>query len=298
MHDSDFRATHRLRIGALLAGAALLLAAAGCGTGGKPTAPKQSLVPLTLTAQATGTGSFRAPALTAALTAGAAQSDTIDVTFSKAYLVVRDVRFILPDVEDGTSPYDSTGTQDSTGSEGMMGMTLGLSGNDSIPDMGNDEGEAVVFRGPFVIDLLDHTAAALDTMMVQPGDYHHVQGHLQALHASDAAATPDLSFLVGSTVYLEGTIGGEGGGPFTFMARIDDEFQIRSHFTVEAATPATAFITFNPDQWLLDRNGHFLDPRNPDNLQAIKSAIRHAIKVGMDDNHDGEMDDDMHDVMD
>ena len=26
-------------------------------------------------------------------------------------------------------------------------------------------------------------AAALDTMMVQPGDYHHVQGHLQALHA-------------------------------------------------------------------------------------------------------------------
>jgi hypothetical protein len=157
-----------------------------------------------------------------------------------------------------------------------------------------DEGEAVTFRGPFVLDLLNHSGAALDTMMVSPGDYHHVQGHLQALHDGDAAATPDLSFLIGSTVYLEGTIDGEGGGPFTFHARIDDEFQIRGRFTVEANTPATAFITFDPDFWLLDRDGHFLDPRNPDNLQAIESAIRHSIKVGMDEDHDGEMDDDMH----
>lgn len=297
MHSNELRATHCLRAGALLAGVTLLFAAAGCGTS-KPTAPKQNLVPLTLAAQASGTGSFRAPAPAGTAALGAAETDTFDVTLSKAYLVVRDVRFILSDVEDGTGQQDSTGSQDSTESGDSMRMTLGFSGDDSIPGMGDDEGEAVVFRGPFVIDLLSHTAAALDTMMVEPGDYHHVQGHLQALHARDAAATPDLSFLVGSTVYLEGTIDGEGGGPFTFMARIDNEFQIRGHFTVLDETPATAFITFNPDLWLLDRNGHFLDPRNPDNLQAIKSAIRHSIKVGMDDNHDGEMDDDMHEVED
>jgi hypothetical protein len=291
MQNNEFRATHSLRAGALLAGATLLLAAAGCGTS-KPTAPKQSLVPLTLATQASGTGSFRAPSPTGTLTLGAGQNDTVSITLSKAYLVVRDVRFILSDMEDGT------GGQDSTGSADSLNLTLGFSGDDSIPHMGDDEGEAVVFRGPFVIDLLSHAAAGLDTMMVMPGDYHHVQGHLQALHAGDAAATPDLSFLVGSTVYLEGTIDGEGGGPFTFMARIDNEFQIRGRFTVQDETPATAFITFNPDLWLLDRNGHFLDPRNPDNLQAIQSAIRHSIKVGMDDNHDGKMDDDMHGVED
>lgn len=53
---------------------------------------------------------------------------------------------------------------------------------------------------------------------------------------------------------------------------------------------------FNPDLWLPDRGGHFLDPRNPDNLLAIRSAIRHSIKVGMDDDQDGEMDDDMFEV--
>jgi len=40
----------------------------------------------------------------------------------------------------------------------------------------------------------------------------------------------------------------------------------------------------------VDREGRFLDPRNPDNALAIESAIRHAIKFGTDNDHDGEMD--------
>ena len=287
MHDSSLGETRPLRIGALLAGAVLLLAAAGCSNT-KPTAPKSNLVPLTLATQASGAGSFRAISNAGALTLATAQNDTVNVTFSKAFLVVRDVRFILPELGDQE---DSTGTGDS------LNLSMAWGDDDSIPDM-EDEGGSVTFRGPFVLDLLSHTAASLDTMMVPPGDYHHVQGHLQALHDGDAAATPDLSLLIGSTVYLEGTIDGEGGGPFTFQARIDDEFQIRGHFTVAADTPATAFITFDPDLWLLGRDGHFLDPRNPDNLQAIKSAIRHSIKVGMDEDHDGKMDDeDLHAMM-
>ena len=53
-------------------------------------------------------------------------------------------------------------------------------------------------------------------------------------------------------------------------------------------------MTFDVSKWLRDRDGHFLDPRDETNDLAIKSAIRHSIKVGMDDDHDGEMDDDMH----
>lgn len=282
MHDIELYPTRHVRAGALLAGAALLLAAAGCSNS-KPTAPRTSLVPLTLATQASGTGSFRAVSAASALTLAGAQNDTVNVTFSKAYLVVRDVKFILPDLGDD---------HDSTDSEDSLNTSDGWGDHDSIPELEDDEAGAVTFRGPFVLDLLNHTAASLDTMMVPPGDYHHVQGHLQALHSGDAAATPDLSFLIGSTVWLEGTIGGDGGGPFTFHARIDDEFQIRGHFTVQANTPATAFITFNPDLWLLNREGHFLDPRIDTNLRAIESAIRHSIKVGMDSNHDGKMDDD------
>jgi hypothetical protein len=149
----------------------------------------------------------------------------------------------------------------------------------------------IIFRGPFVIDLLSHASEELDTKMVPAGVYRRVQGHLRALHAGDGVATAELASMVGSTVWLEGTIGGEGGGPFSFLARIDNEFQIRGAFTVEAETPATGFITFDLSKWLQDRDGHFLDPRSAENLNAIKSAIRHSIKVCMDEDHDGEMDD-------
>ncbi|HKW50586.1 MAG TPA: hypothetical protein VJQ53_02540, partial [Candidatus Eisenbacteria bacterium] len=103
-----------------------------------------------------------------------------------------------------------------------------------------------------------------------------------------------FDFLVGSTVYLTGTVDGEGGGPFTYQARIDNEFQIRGKFTVQTGTPATAFIVFDLSTWLRGRDGAFLDPRLPENDEAIRSAIRHSVKAGMDRDHDGEIDDDMH----
>ena len=194
-------------------------------------------------------------------------------------MVVRDVRFVMPEaIDDSDDRADSLGETDST-------------------DMGDDhdvQGQAR-FRGPFVIDLLSGHAARLDTMMVMPGDYARVQGHLQMLRAGDLEAA-DFPGLVGSTVWLEGTIGGEGGGTFSFLARIDNEFQIRGGFHVAENTAATAFVTFDLSKWLSDSSGHFLDPRDLANEQAIKSAIRHSIKVGMDDDHDGAADDDMHEA--
>ncbi|MEK7347284.1 MAG: hypothetical protein AABZ94_00275 [Candidatus Eisenbacteria bacterium] len=231
----------------------LALSVVGCGD--KATGPVSS-VPLTLVAQGVGgnTARYLAPA-GSPLTASSAATDTIPVTFTKALLVVRDVRLVFP---------------------------------------GDDDAQGQIrFRGPFVIDLLSGHAARLDTMMVQPGDYARVQGHFQMLRSGDADAA-EFPGLVGSTVWLEGTIDGEGGGPFSFLARIDNEFQIRGLFRVAAETPATAFVAFDLSKWLSDANGRFLDPRDFENEQAIKSAIRHSIKVGMDDDRDGSMDDDMH----
>ena len=257
-----------------------LMAAAGCG---KSVSGPAKMVPLTLRTQGGAATAIRA--LRAASLASS-DSDTVhvDVTFTRALLVVRDVKFHTAEGDDeGDLQGGGDAENDSLGE--AEGDSLGEAENDSIR---TDEG-GVSFRGPFVIDLLSHHGDVLDTELVPPGVYAHVQGHLQALHEGDAAATPDLSFLVGSTIDLEGTISGDGGGAFTYRARIDDEFVIHGVFTVQSDTPATAFIVFDLNRMLVDRQGRFLDPRDPANDLAIRSAIRHAIKVGLDENHDGEL---------
>lgn len=277
-------------IGSLLVSAALLVAAAGCSSN-KVTAPVK---PVPLTLQAAGVGApNQASSHTAAHAGGAAIAATADldplpVTFTKVLLVVRDVRFKLS----GGGEADSTDDDDDLGEgdDPDHGDSTGV--HDGDDDAEDGEG-SVIFRGPFVVDLLTQTAESLDTQLVLPGEYRRVQGHLRPLRAGDWNAS-NFDFLIGSTVFLEGTLDGDGGGPFTYQARIDNEFMIRGKFTVEASTPATAFIVFDISHWLRGRDGSFLDPRLPENDQDIRSAIRHSIKVGMDDDHDGDCDDDLH----
>jgi hypothetical protein len=264
--------------GVLFAALALGLLLTGTGCGKRISGPAR-MVPLTLKSQSTGSALVHA-LRAASLAVADSDSIHVDVTFTRALLVVRDVRFKSDDGEENEDENDSLGEAEND--------SLGEADNDSLGDGEN----GAVFRGPFVLDLLSHHAEVLDTQLVPPGLYHKVQGHLQALHAGDAAATPDLSFLIGSTIYLEGTISGDGGGPFIYQARIDDEFIIHGAFTVLAETPATAFVVFDLDGLLVDREGRFLDPRDPGNDQAIKSAIRHAIKIGEDKDHDGDVDQD------
>ncbi len=273
MHKNDFRPAW-LRgslpfTGALLA----LIAITGCGGNGATSPVKP--VPLTLQAVPVGgaTQRFASSALGAA-----SATDTIPVTFTQALLVIRDVRFVLQGDDEG----------DDTDTLGTAEDTLGVGEDDG-------DGGQVRFRGPYVVDLLAGTAQSLDTEMVPPGAYDRVQGHLRSLRDSDAPAST-YSSLVGATIRLEGTIDGEGGGPFVYSARIDNEFMIRGDFTVEAETPATAFLVFDLSRFLADRDGHFLDPRVADNDLWIQQAIRHAIKIGMDDDHDGEMDDDLNEA--
>lgn len=280
-----YKAVTQSRI-ALAGGVLLLTSLVGCSS--SPTAPGQKLVPLTLATQGTSASTVRLPAPVAGTSLLASDATPVEVTFSKALLVVRDVRFILADYEDTTGSGEDDSLNAWPDVMGMMNDSIPDGDQDSIPDY--DGGGMVNFRGPFVLDLLNHTAQALDTLMVPAGDYHHVQGHLQMLRASDAVAA-GLDSLVGSTVWLEGTIGGDGGGPFTFLARIDTEFQIRGRFTVQGDTPATGFITFDVSKWLVGRDGRFLDPRIAENAKWIEQAIRHSVKVGMDSDHDGEMDD-------
>jgi hypothetical protein len=195
---------------------------------------------------------------TVASLASASATDTIPVTFAQALLVVRDVRFVLGDDGDG--------------------------------------GQAR-FHGPYVIDLLAGTAQTLDTELVLPGRYQRVQGHLQPLQDGDGPAAGHAA-LIGTTILLEGDIEGDAAGPFAYSARIDNEFMIRGDFTVEAERPATAFVVFELPRFLQGREGEFLDPRVAENDLEIRQAIRHAIKVGLDEDHDGAMDDGLSEVDD
>jgi len=270
MTKNDLCPTHVPPTPPIVAGVLLLaLALAGCG--GHPTSPVK---PVPLTLQAAGVGGAAQRFTTPALGAPSA-TDTIPVTFTQALLVVRDVRFVF----EGDDEADDTDT-------------LGV----DEEGLGGDGGQAR-FRGPYVVDLLAGTAQALDTELVLPGAYRRVQGHLRALRGEDGPASA-YSSLIGSTIRLEGTIDGEGGGPFAYSARIDNEFMIRGDFSVLAETPATAFLVFDLSRFLTGREGQFLDPRVAENDTSIEQAIRHAIKIGMDDDHDGEIDDDLNEAED
>ena len=266
---------------AVLVLAAALLASGGCGSDNAAGPNKR--VPLTLRAQGIGNASSRLVAAPNLAAAAVADTDTM-VTYTRALLVVRDVRFVMAgdDVEDDDST--DVGDDDSTEVEHHDG------------DAGEHEGEGgqVRFQGPFVIDLLAGNAQDLGTQMVPAGVYHHVMGHLQKLAGGGDLATqyPDL---VGSTVLLEGDIAGDGGGHFVYSARIDTEFMIRGSFEVTGDTPVTSFVVFDLSAFLRGRNGTFLDPRNVANDQAIQQAIKHAVKACIDHDHDGEPDDDLAD---
>ncbi|HEV8129352.1 MAG TPA: hypothetical protein VGQ14_06825 [Candidatus Eisenbacteria bacterium] len=246
------------------------LVVAGCGSD-NATGPK--MVPLTVKAQGVGGGSrlVAAPNMAAA---AVADTDTM-VTYTRALLSVRDVRFVLSDSENGE--IDSTGTPDDS----------------TDVDSDHEDAGQIRYHGPFVIDLLAGSAQDLGTQMVPAGIYHHVMGHLQKLvGGGDLANTyPDL---VGATVLLEGDIHGDGGGHFIFESRIDTEFIIHGSFQVTGDTPVTSYLVFDLSQFLRGNGGVFLDPRDPANENAIRVAIKQAVKTGIDEDHDGEPDEVVH----
>ena len=264
---------------------------------GKVNGPSKG-VPMTL--RAGGTGSSVNSMMAMGIMHGSG-CDSIPVTYSQVLLVVRDVRFRLAETE----PDDSMDVADdmddlNAGSDNLVASLDGHGHGDGDGDDDHGDGEhhgdgdeQVVFKGPFVVDLLTHTADSLDTQLVQPGDYRSVKGHIAPLKTDDWNAN-DFTFLVGSTVFIQGTVTGDGGGAFTYQATIRHPFKIKGNFTVETATPATAFLVFDTTQWLCSSHGTFLDPRDPANDFAIRRAIIRSLKIGMDDNHDGRCNDRMH----
>jgi hypothetical protein len=225
--------------------------------------------------------------------------DTIPVTFTKALLVVHDVRFRLisggeTDTTGGETNSTGAGEDDPDARDEAYALQMEGQGWGHNGNGGNGEDqETIRFVGPFVVDLLTQTADSLDTQMVEPGTYRNTAGHLRPLRADDWNAS-SFEYLIGGTVYLQGTVDGPGGDTFTYRAKFYHVFKIKGEFTVEVATPATAFLTFDISQWLRGPNGRFLDPRDGENGLAIRQAIIRSLRMGMDRNHNGRCDDRLH----
>src|SRR5262249_47398475 len=126
--------------------------------------------------------------------------ESVPVTYTKVLLVVRDVRFRLAESEGRDSGDDGEDGDDGR-SNVLEPASFGGHGDDGDDeDDDHEDGDhegSVIFRGPFVVDLLSHTADSLDTQMVPPGDYRSTKGHIAPLQANDWNAS-DFSFLVGS----------------------------------------------------------------------------------------------------
>lgn len=277
----------RLRSALLGMGLLVLLAIAGCG---RATGPS-SEVPLTLRATVSPSDdrpmamTFEAPA------------DTAPVTYSRALLVVREVRFKVNGVGDD----DDDDGDDDDGEDDLAAGFMASTGVGDVEGLGQDNPgwpghgrnpHDIIFTGPYIVDLLSQTADSLDTQLVPPGNYHSTRGYVAPLRVDDWNAGEN-AFLVGYTVHLEGTVDGDGG-EFTFQTPLYRKFNIKGKFTVEEETPATAFLTFDLSHWLVAPNGEFLDPRNPANEAAIQRAISKSIRLVWDDDHDGKCDDDEH----
>jgi hypothetical protein len=284
--------------------AACLMIAAGCGTdsANNATGPGNGSVPMTLKAVGIGSASGSGSALSArSLGASFASTsdDTIPVTFTKALLVVHDVRFRLisggeTDTTGGETNSTGAGEDDPDARDEAYALQMEGQGWGHNGNGGNGEDqETIRFVGPFVVDLLTQTADSLDTQMVEPGTYRNTAGHLRPLRADDWNAS-SFEYLIGGTVYLQGTVDGPGGDTFTYRAKFYHVFKIKGEFTVEVATPATAFLTFDISQWLRGPNGRFLDPRDGENGLAIRQAIIRSLRMGMDRNHNGRCDDRLH----
>lgn len=281
--------------------AACLLVAAGCSTDSAKNiaGAGNGTVPMTLKGMGLGTASGRQPA-TMARSIGASfastTDDTIPVTFTKALLVVHDIRFHL--ISGGETDSTGGGTDttvtphslDDAYAQEVEHHGWGHGGGDGD----KDSVETIRFVGPFVVDLLTQTADSLDTQMVDPGTYRNTVGHIRPLLADDWNAS-SFEYLIGGTVYLQGTVDGPGGDTFTYRTKIYHVFKIKGEFVVDAPTPATAFITFDISQWLRGPGGRFLDPRDGENGLAIRDAIIRSLRMGMDRNHNGHCDrDEMH----
>jgi len=154
-------------------------------------------------------------------------------------------------------------------------------------------GGAEVKVGPFGISVSGSSPIhqVFDTS-VPAGDYRELKLVVDTVNASEAGSDATLLALAGlhASIAVDGTVSGDGGGPFTFTTPMEVDQERNGTFTVGSGSAATSNVTLDvdPSGWFLAPDGSSLDPRDPVNRGQILANIRASIRAFPDDDENGE----------
>jgi len=155
---------------------------------------------------------------------------------------------------------------------------------------------AEVKVGPFGISVSGSSPIhqVFDTS-VPAGDYRELKVVIDTVNAGEAGSDATLQALaaIPASIAVDGTVGGDGGGSFTFTTTMEVDQERNGSFTVGSGTMQTSNVTLDvdPSGWFLAPDGSSLDPRDPVNRGQILANIRASIRAFPDEKRKGEDED-------
>lgn len=148
---------------------------------------------------------------------------------------------------------------------------------------------------PLVVNLdLSGAATNLGNVSIPFGTYDELEYEITKLTPQDTAvynANPDLQ---GYSISIRGYVDGDTNAAFTFKSAIEveQEREFSPPLAVNETSPVVVLmLSIDTSMWFSDGAGAFLDPRDPQNQQAIERNVRASINAYQDNDNDGDDDD-------
>ncbi len=150
-------------------------------------------------------------------------------------------------------------------------------------------------NSPLVVNL-DLTGAItnLGAVSIPFGTYEELEYEIAKLTPQDTAvynANPDLQ---GYSIYVRGYVDGDTNAVFTFKSALEaeQEQEFSPPLVVNESLPQVVLmVTIDTRMWFSGGAGNYLDPRDPQNQQAIARNIQASVYAFEDNDGDGEDDD-------
>lgn len=153
---------------------------------------------------------------------------------------------------------------------------------------------------PLVVNLdLSGAPTNLGAVSIPFGTYEELEYEITRLTPQDTAvynANPDLQ---GYSISIRGYVDGDTNAVFTFKSAIEveQEQEFSPPLVVSDSSPLVVLmLSIDTRMWFSAGAGTFLDPRDPQNQQAIARNIQASINAYQDNDNDGDDDNDADDI--
>lgn len=135
-----------------------------------------------------------------------------------------------------------------------------------VPGAAEVDGDDISFRGPYYVDMLSSTPAALDTQLITAGTYQRIK---MKLHSSGGVIPTGVpAQLSDNSIYLQGVVGARN---FTFQLDDSTEINIGGANPVVPADGGSLLIEVN-----LANIFKQIDLSTVTNNEVISASARHA----------------------